>query len=1045
MTAGLEIDFETRSDRDIRVVGAYLYFASPHTKALMASYKINGGPKKRWRYTEPCPPDIAAHINAGGTISAHNASFERLLFDMMADRHGWPRPRLKQFRCTAAIAAGMSLPRDLGGLGDALGLKTKKQKEGTALINFFSKPRRPKKDEPPGLYFHEPEDYPEKFEEFHAYCDDDVESESQADARMVPLSEYEQDLYWIDQLINDRGIRIDVKSARAALRIAERAKVILDREMSGITNGAVTACSQVSKLVEWINAQGVPIPSAAKAEIEELLEADDLPAHVRRALELRQEAAKNSVSKLTAFLARCGNDERLRGAFLFLAAGTGRWSSVGAQLHNLPRPRKVYGDAHVDLKTLFENFRHGDPEWLRFSYGDELGKPLHLISDALRSFIWAAPGHELCVADYSGIEGAVAAWFAGEDWKVKAMFELIANPDLPDLYRRAAAGIFNTTTDLLTKKDPRRQVGKVAELSCFAADTRILTDNGVKYIKAVLPSDKVWDGVEWVSHSGVVESGVKPVVVVDGIGVTAQHLFLATHVWSPAWQLASSAKTLSRALATGSANLPSQVLISAPPAGFATWLRRAHAALRSKRRLPISRSERLRAAERAATKWAAIAAKNISAMTTSWQTPSTATGCSAESPPRSTAAQTRTTAATRIMVGAASRFFGAKTDARFWRISSRYRVGINLIWNSIAGKLMAITRPATFNSSREPSTLATDERRKSCKPESLRSNAKSSTCVPVYDIVNAGPRNRFTVCSDSGFLIAHNCQYQGGVGAFRSMARNYSLKLDGVFPSVWESTNEDRRAAAEKRYEQCVNRGDPQTKVLSKKAWLAAELVKIGWRATHPAIVSCWPALQDGIRQAIENPGAQVTVRSVTYKVAMGFLWCRLPSGRCLAYGKPRLSEQVWVREQLQDGSWADESVVMGRAEAEKRATSPDYGPGCFLGTKVKIEGPAKPTATALGVDSVTKQFVRFALYGGLAFENIVQAIARDLLANGIKLAEAHNYPVIGHVHDEIITELPRGTADVRFFEELICRLPDWAKGLPLTASGFIAKRYKKD
>ena len=174
-------------------------------------------------------------------------------------------------------------------------------------------------------------------------------------------------------------------------------------------------------------------------------------------------------------------------------------------------------------------------------------------------------------------------------------------------------------------------------------------------------------------------------------------------------------------------------------------------------------------------------------------------------------------------------------------------------------------------------------------------------------------------------------------------------------------------------------------------------------------------------------------------------MWCRLPSGRCLAYGKPRLSQQVWVREQLQDGSYADESVVMGRAEAEKRAMSPDYGPGMFLGTKVKIEGSAKPTATALGVDSVTKQFVRFALYGGLAFENIVQAIARDLLANGIKLAEDHGYPVIGHVHDEIITEQPRGVADLRFFVDLICRLPAWAKGLPLTASGFVGKRYRKD
>jgi DNA polymerase len=74
-----------------------------------------------------------------------------------------------------------------------------------------------------------------------------------------------------------------------------------------------------------------------------------------------------------------------------------------------------------------------------------------------------------------------------------------------------------------------------------------------------------------------------------------------------------------------------------------------------------------------------------------------------------------------------------------------------------------------------------------------------------------------------------------------------------------------------------------------------------------------------------------------------------------------------------------------------------------------------------------------------------VQAIARDLLAHGMKLAEANGYPVIGHVHDEIITEKPRGTSDVKAFEELICELPAWANGLPLTASGFVSKRYKKD
>lgn len=745
--SGLEIDFETRSDVDLKKHGVYRYMASPRTEALLASYKINGGPRRRWRRGEPCPADIRAHVEAGGIVSAHNNSFERLLWqNVLTPRLGWPTLRLEQCRCTAATAAAMALPRDLAGLGAALGLPVQKDHAGTALIRKFSIPRKPRKDEPPGLYFNEPEDFPVDFERFHDYCDTDMEAEAGADARMVPLSEYEQDLWLIDQRINDRGIRIDRRSATAALRMADKSKLRLDREMRRVTGGVVPACSNPGKLVEWVKSRGVVMNSAAKAEIEELLEADDLPADVREAVELRQEAAKTSVAKLVAFLARASADGRIRGAFLFSAAGTGRWSSVGAQLHNLPRPRKDFGDAEVRLDVLFNLIRTEDPEALKLAYGEKLGRTLWLLSDAIRGFLWAGPGNDLLVADYSGIEGVVAAWFAGEDWKVQAIAEINDDPkNKPDLYRRAAAGIFNTTVEEIPKSDTRRQVGKVSELSL---------------------------------------------------------------------------------------------------------------------------------------------------------------------------------------------------------------------------------------------------------------------------------------------------QYQGGPGAFRSMARNYSLKLDPLYPIVWPAAGEERQKKALKRYDVVMARKEPIGQLISREAFLAAECIKLGWRQAHPAIVEAWTALEDAAREAVENPGRKVKVLKAEYLVARGFLWCKLPSGRCLAYGAPRVKQQVWVKvKNPETGDWMESSEVMARDEALSAQAK----------GSVKIERDAKSAVTALGVNSVTKKWERFGLYGGLAFENIVQAIARDLLANGIKKAEAANYPVIGHVHDEILTEVKKGFGSVKAFVKLICELPAWANGMPLTAAGWRGKRYRKD
>ena len=745
-------DFETRSDVDLKTCGAPRYFASKHFRPLILCFSIDNGPILTWLFGQSCPAVLREHVESGGTIRAFNANFERKCFDWLADHQSWPRPKLEQYRCTAAEAAAMGLPRKLANAAQALGLSEQKDKEGDSLIRFFSVPRKPRKGENApndAPLWNEPKDHPEKFQRFAQYCAQDVRTEGALARRTIRLSDYEQAVWVLDARINDRGVRIDRESCEAAINLVGHAKARLDAEMKVLTGGAVPACSNVAKLVEWVGAQGVEMDGAAKDKVLELLDCDDLPQHVRRALELRQEAAKTSTAKLQAFMRRASDDGRVRSAFLYHAASTGRWSSIGANMANLPRPRfvfqKAFEDGVLDQQHLFETFRAQDPDALALHYGPELGRPLHLVSDSIRGFLWAAPGHDYIAADYSGIEGAVIAWLSGENWKLKALTEIIADPSLPDMYRRTAASIMNTTTEIVSKRHPLRQsVGKVSELA---------------------------------------------------LG------------------------------------------------------------------------------------------------------------------------------------------------------------------------------------------------------------------------------------------------YQGGVSAFVQMARGYNVNLHSLYAPVWGAADEETRHRAVKRYENCLKARDKvMTNVLSREAWLACEIIKIGWRRQNPAIVESWETLSDAMRNACRHPGQKFDACKVTYLVANNFLWCRLPSGRCLAYGAPKLKDQVWAKIQNDDGTWPDQAETMDRDKAE------------FLAVKgrAKIEGQTKPAVTALGVNSTTQKYERFALYGGLAAENNTQAVARDVFVHGMLNAEAAGYATVAHTYDEVLAEVPHSFGSLEEFERLLIDLPTWAQGLPLTAHGWRGKRYRK-
>ena len=103
-----------------------------------------------------------------------------------------------------------------------------------------------------------------------------------------------------------------------------------------------------------------------------------------------------------------------------------------------------------------------------------------------------------------------------------------------------------------------------------------------------------------------------------------------------------------------------------------------------------------------------------------------------------------------------------------------------------------------------------------------------------------------------------------------------------------------------------------------------------------------------------------------------------------------------------------------------------------------------KMSLTVRGVDTQTEKWIRFPIYGGSLFNNLVQGTARDILVDGlIKTEERYGTPSL-HTHDEIGVEVPRGTADVAQYEALLSEMPEWAAGLPMSASGFLSKRYHK-
>lgn len=458
MPEELHLDFESRSPVDLKKAGVYVYAEHPDTSVLCAAYGFTSDNTVHlWVPGDPLPARIGDHVAGGGTVVAHNAAFERIIWRECMARLGWPVPDLRQWRCTMAQAFAMALPGDLASLAGALRLDVRKDLDGSRLMLKMCKPRKPRKGEPEdALLWHED---PADLERLYEYCRQDVRTEMAADKKLLRLRPSEQELWYLDQTINDRGINVDRDLAHRALEVVEHATVGLNREMNLIAGGAVSGVTKVADLKTWIEDYGYPTDSLAKDVLAELLERSDLPPEVEEALLLRQEGGKASVAKISALLRGCSADGRARGLLQFHAASTGRWGGRRFQPQNLKRPERK-GEISQAIDDLLAM-----PSDIFCSIYD---RPLTSVSDCLRGMVRAPSGKRIIARDFSNIEGRTLAWLAGESWKIEAFNAFDAGTG-HDIYRITAAGILGKTPDQVdggAKDGPERQgYGKVPELA----------------------------------------------------------------------------------------------------------------------------------------------------------------------------------------------------------------------------------------------------------------------------------------------------------------------------------------------------------------------------------------------------------------------------------------------------------------------------------------------------------------------------------------------------------------------------------------------------
>lgn len=957
----LAIDLETYSPVDIRSCGLYKY--AENSEILLFAYAYDDEPVQVVDLIcgDVLPDTVRRDItNPLVQKAAFNAAFEmhilRQCFGLAIDPAQW--------FCTMVQSYTLGLPGSLKDVGTVLGLPEDKQKlsTGRRLIQYFCKPCKPTKANG-GRTRNYPSDAPDKWQLFKTYNKQDVEAERAIRHKIewAYPTETERKLWCLDQKINDNGVLIDNTLVSQAITLDERIRTDTLQKASTLTG--MSNPNSNAQLLDWFEQQEGYRPATLDKKVRaELLKDNTISKDTRQMLQYKQLLAKTSVKKYTAMLNAECRDGRVHGMLQFCgAARTGRWAGRLIQFQNLPQN-------HLDDLDDARNFvKAGDLDSLTLFYDN----PSDVLSQLIRTAFVAGDGKRFIVADFAAIEARVIAWYADEAWRQQAF------ADGKDIYCASASQMFGVPVVKHGINGELRQKGKVAELACIATGQQVLTNNGLKTIETVTQQDLVWDGQGFVQHEGVMFKGYKEVITYEGLTATPDHLVFIEGKSRPI-QFAEAAASGAHLVQAGDSRHPIRpcgnhfsrktMEPAMEPLLCANKMPKLRSYSMAGVRKPSNRKiQRVPILLAAASNTVMVRPKAYSCKTTLRK--SKRQGLS-QLWRKGDSVYLRECNSCRPIFNAAISSSRSRTSAGPNQQRRRLRPGkctannktakqleqTNYSTFTLGSRTMAIQLQCSYTQVEPGVYSGGDYSRceKSCTRKA-KELAGYQGKAPVYDIINAGPNHRFTVSN----VLVHNCGYGGGVGA---------LKAFGA----------DKMGMTEEHMLEVIQK----------------------WRQASPNIVAMWGQVEKAARTAVQMKGQAVQYKKgLSFYTKKGLLFIRLPSGRAIAYVKPRIT----------------------------------------------INPKSRRSTLAYDGNTLSGSWGTNYTWGGKLVENIVQATARDCLAVAMLRLDAAGYKIVMHVHDEAIMEMPNGQGSLEEAAAIMGQAIPWAPGLLLRADGYETPYYKKD